>query len=197
MISRPWNIINIRLLEYCLCLPPQSVAFSLKYHWKGSFGLIQDWNYMRMNPQTLRTPHVAAFLTVIITETIFQETFHWNVFWPRDLDLWPMKLTFNLGLDILTLDLHAGIQICMSVRLGARVVTNRHTYTDDVKTISIGKSQTWSVIKKFQHKIIILLETGPNKNPCIISCGSCLKYCAAIRFSILKYTYHQDYYWML
>ena len=91
----------------------------------------------------MKTPHVAVFITVISVSRFFgnsiheiiddlQETFHWNthwnVFWPRDLDLWPMTLTYKLDLDILPLDLHAEIQVRMSVRLVVRVVT--HTQTD-------------------------------------------------------------------
>ncbi len=66
-----------------------------------------------------------------------------NVFWPSDLDLWPMTLTFGLGLDILPLDLHTEIQVCMSIRLAVRVVTHRQTdrHTDDVKTIAPDTSQ--------------------------------------------------------
>ena len=34
----------------------------------------------------------------------------------RDLILWPMTLTYVLALDILPLDIHAEIQVCMSIR---------------------------------------------------------------------------------
>ncbi len=49
-----------------------------------------------------------------------------------------MTLTFTLDLDILPLDLHAEIQVFMSVRLAKRVVTHGHTdrQTHDVKTIT-------------------------------------------------------------
>ncbi len=54
----------------------------------------------------------------------------WNVsikmFWPRDLDLWPMTLTHYLGLDIHPLDLLAKIPVRMSVRSAGRV---RRTHT--------------------------------------------------------------------
>ncbi len=40
-----------------------------------------------------------------------------------------MTLTFKLDLDILPLDLHAEIQVGMSVRLAMRVVTDTHTDT--------------------------------------------------------------------
>ncbi len=53
-----------------------------------------------------------------------------NVFWPSDLDLWPLTLIFELDLDILPLDLHAKIQVRMSVRSARRVVTHTHTHTD-------------------------------------------------------------------
>ncbi len=38
-----------------------------------------------------------------------------------------MTLTYKFDLDILPLDLHAEIQVHMSVRLALRVVTDRHT----------------------------------------------------------------------
>ena len=52
-------------------------------------------------------------------------------FLTRDLDLWPMTLTYEVHLDILPLDLHAKIQVRTSVRSAVRVVTDtqmdRHT----------------------------------------------------------------------
>ncbi len=55
-----------------------------------------------------------------------------------------MTLTNKLDLDILPLNLHAEIQVRMSVRLVMRVVT--HTQTDDVKTITPDTSHvTWGV----------------------------------------------------
>ncbi len=58
-----------------------------------------------------------------------------NCFWPGDLDLWPVTLTFKLDLYILPLDLHAKIKVCMSVRSAVRA---RHTHrqNDDAKTIT-------------------------------------------------------------
>ncbi len=49
-----------------------------------------------------------------------------------------MTLTFRPDLDILPLDLHAEIQVHMSVRSALSVVTdtNTHTQTHDVKTIT-------------------------------------------------------------
>ncbi len=54
---------------------------------------------------------------------------HLNLFWPCDLDLWPMTLTYKLDLDILPLDLRAKIQVSMSIRL-AGTVRQTHTHTD-------------------------------------------------------------------
>ena len=74
---------------------------------------------------------------------------HNEHFWPRDLDLWPMALTFGLELDILPLDIHAKIQVCMSVRSAVRVRrTDGHTdtQTDNAKTITPITSETWGVI---------------------------------------------------
>ncbi len=47
-----------------------------------------------------------------------------NIIWSGDPDLWPMTLTFNLDLDILPLDLHAKIPVCLSVHWSVRA---RHT----------------------------------------------------------------------
>ncbi len=62
-----------------------------------------------------------------------------NYFWPGDLDLWPMTLTFELDLDILPLDLHAKIQVNTSVRSAVRARhtdTHTHRQNDDAKTIT-------------------------------------------------------------
>ena len=40
-----------------------------------------------------------------------------------------LTLTYKLDLDILPLDLHAIIQVCMSVRSTMRVVTDTQTHT--------------------------------------------------------------------
>ncbi len=45
------------------------------------------------------------------------------------LTLWPWPLTYILDLNILPLDLHAKIQVRMSVCLAVRVVTDRQTHT--------------------------------------------------------------------
>ncbi len=51
-----------------------------------------------------------------------------NIFWPSDLDLWPMTLTFELDLDILPLDLHIKIQGCGFDRSALRArYTHRQT----------------------------------------------------------------------
>ncbi len=50
-------------------------------------------------------------------------------FWPRDLDLWPMTMTYKLDLNILPLDHHAKNQVCLSVRSPTKVVTDSHTHT--------------------------------------------------------------------
>ncbi len=99
---------------------------------------------LKKNAYALKTPHVAVFITVILVSQFFgnsiceviddlQETFHWNtkwnVFWPGDLDLWIMTLTYKFDLHIIPLDLHSEIQVCMSVRSVVRVVTHRQTDT--------------------------------------------------------------------
>ncbi len=59
-----------------------------------------------------------------------------------------MTLTYKLDLNILPLDLHAKIQVHMSVR-SARIVrrtdTHTHRQTKDVKTITPITSETWGV----------------------------------------------------
>ncbi len=53
-----------------------------------------------------------------------------NIFWPRHLDLWPTTLTYERDLDILPLDLHAKIQVRMSVcSLRRATQTHRQTHT--------------------------------------------------------------------
>ncbi len=66
-----------------------------------------------------------------------------------------MTLTYELDLDILQLDLHAKIQVCMSVRsAGIARRTDRHT--NDVKTITPITSETWDVkIENMTCKLII------------------------------------------
>ena len=73
----------------------------------------------------------------------------WNVqmhiFWPRDLNLWPMTLTHELQLDIVPLDqLPKSKSVCLSVRLGSRD-GRMDTHTHDVKTITPIRSETWGV----------------------------------------------------
>ncbi len=87
---------------------------------------------LKKNAYALKTPHVVALQFIYGVECIQFHTLLTtlkNVSWPSDLDLWPMTLTFELVLDILPLDLHTEIQVCMSVRLAVRVVTHRHTDT--------------------------------------------------------------------
>ncbi len=56
-----------------------------------------------------------------------------------------MTLTFELGLDILPLDLHAKIQVCMSVRSSVRARhTHTHTQTDHAKTTTPDAKTTTS-----------------------------------------------------
>ena len=70
-----------------------------------------------------------------ITSGVFIKS---NIFWPGDLDIWPMTLSFKLDLDILPLDLHTKNQVCMSFCSAVRVVTDGWTdrHTDNVKTIT-------------------------------------------------------------
>ncbi len=58
-----------------------------------------------------------------------------NIFWPHDLDFWPMTLTFKVDLDILWLDLRAKIQSDVHL-FGSDSETDTHTLTYDAKTIT-------------------------------------------------------------
>ena len=57
-----------------------------------------------------------------------------------------MTLTFGLDLDILPLDLHAKIQVLMSVRSAVRVVTDTHTMSQ-----LLHPSLTQGVIRQTLH----------------------------------------------
>ena len=68
-----------------------------------------------------------------------------------------MTLTYKVGLDIFPLDLHAKIQVRMSVRSDVRARwTDRHT--NDVKTITPITSETWGVINNFTDAHFFGLE---------------------------------------
>ncbi len=92
---------------------------------------VDPYTIAKKNAYALKTPHVVALPFIYGVGCI---QFHTlletpkNVFWPSDLDPWPMTLSFELDLDILPLDLHTEIQVCMSVRLAVGVVTHRHTH---------------------------------------------------------------------
>ncbi len=53
----------------------------------------------------------------------------WNVPLNIFLTSWPWPLTYKLDLDIIPLDLHAKIPVCMSVRSAVREVTDTNTQT--------------------------------------------------------------------
>ncbi len=67
-----------------------------------------------------------------------------------------LTLTYELDLDILPLDLHAKIQVCMSVRsVGIATRTDTHTHTNDVKTSVLNRSQnSESIITELFDSII-------------------------------------------
>ncbi len=95
--------------------------------------------HSKKNVYALKTPHV-VFLPVICLSFFFGRSIDKlqgsqksmerpiELFWPCDVDLWPMTLTYLLDVDILPLDLHAKIQVCMSVR-SPRRVRRMHTHT--------------------------------------------------------------------
>ncbi len=104
-------------------------------HSKHTGFYLGPWSSPLKTAYALKTPHIVAFLTVILLSRFPRghpieipiETF--LTLWP-----WPMTLTYKLNLDILPLDLYTKIQVCMSVRLVVRVVP--HTYTDTQNTMS-------------------------------------------------------------
>ncbi len=76
------------------------------------------------------------------------------LFWPGDLDLWPMTLTFELDLDIQPLDLHTKIQVRMFVRSPVRARhTHTHTETQIVPKL-LHPSLTLGVIKILSLKCV-------------------------------------------
>ncbi len=93
----------------------------------------------------LKTPHV-VLLPVVFLSSFFGMLLEVNWMSPCtffDLDLWPMTLTYELDLDTLLLDLHAKIQVSMSVRSAGiarrtdgQTDTHTHRHTHDVKTIT-------------------------------------------------------------
>ncbi len=112
----------------CGIITPQSVGKPRLMHTGSLTG--------KKTAYALKTPHV-IFLPVGFLSFFFWQVHlglpgsqsQWTFFWPRDLDLWPMTLTYKLDLDILPSDLCAKIQVHMSVLL-AGGVRQTHTQTD-------------------------------------------------------------------
>ena len=145
----------------------------------------------KKNTYALKTPHV-VFLPVIFLSFLFgRSTGHkvlrsqWNVpviiFWPRDLDLWPMTLTYKLDLDNLPLDLHAKIQVCMYVCSVGRVRwTDRHTHTHrrcqnyyihHVRDVGCN-NRALLALQDFQKTVEEVLDYRPGpKNFSVWECG--------------------------
>ena len=116
--------------------------------------------------------HLSCFLGIFIKEAQLRllATLNNVFFWPGELDLWPMTLTFKHDLHILPLDLHAENQVHMSVRSAVRVVTHTHTYTD---TLTISKllhpSLTGGVLNCYRWAAC--LDNGYTKKHLIKSLG--------------------------
>ncbi len=90
--------------------------------------------HQEKNAYALKTPHfvyvelyssVASLAAASMTSSFIGYWQSKNVFWPCDLDIWHLTLTFELNLDILPLDLHVEIQVRLYVCLAVRVVTHR------------------------------------------------------------------------
>ena len=109
----------------------------------------------------LETPHIDVFLIVILVlllillhhrcspENILGNT-HWNVFWPRDLVLWPTNLTSTWP----PLVLHAEFQVRMSVHFSCES-GNRQTQTTCLKYY------TWHVTDMGCKNLKYLIFIGP------------------------------------
>ena len=74
---------------------------------------------------------------------------------------WPLTLTYELDLDILPLDHHAKIQVCMSVRSAVIVVTHRHThrrcqnyYTRHVRDVGCKHVRNITIYQLDEHHVI-------------------------------------------
>ncbi len=88
-----------------------------------------------------------------------------------------MTLTFKLDLDIRPLDLHTEIQVCMSVRLAVRVVTDRQTHTHtDTQTMS-----------KLLHPTRHIRDVGCKNSSQLILSVIPHRYNRLTRFYIIKY----------
>ncbi len=89
----------------------------------------------------------------------------WNL--PMNIfDLMTLTLTSELDLDILPLDLHAKIQVRMTVRSAVRVrQTHRQTHTYDVKTITPVTSETRGVIICSVIYGVMLRHLNNRQNP--------------------------------
>ncbi len=81
--------------------------------------------------------------------------------------LTPVTLTFDLwpwptNLYVIPLDLHAKIQVCMSVHSSVKVVTDTHT--DGVKIITPITSEMWGVINACGF--LMMLGSYPSLSVC-------------------------------
>ncbi len=64
-----------------------------------------------------------------------------------------MTLTFELDLEILPLDLHAKIQVCMYVCSAMRALKHGHTHTYDDKTITPIADAGGNNLKRFNIQV--------------------------------------------
>ncbi len=121
---------------------------------------VDDIENIRKNAYTLLWKHPTSYSLQLILLQLHGWNHWWSLedipceipietsFLPCNLDLWSMTLTYNLDLDILPLDLHAEIQVCLSVRLAVRVVTDRRCqnyYTRHVTDVGCNYLLTFSL----------------------------------------------------
>ena len=109
-ILRTWHFfsINFLCLEQSICIRKSLLKHNKKMHTLWKHPTSYSW-----------VSSLAALPGQCSWKSIECPNRH---FWPCDLDLWPMNLTYDLY--ILPIDLHTKIQVCTSVRSAVRVVTD-------------------------------------------------------------------------
>ena len=63
-----------------------------------------------------------------------------NIFWPHDLDLWPMTFTYEFDLDLSTWPpcQKSSLYVCLFGRESGNRHTHRHKHSPDGSTIQLG-----------------------------------------------------------
>ena len=79
-----------------------------------------------------------------------------NIFWPCDLDLWPMTLLIKLDLDILYIHLPAKIHVSMLNGLAPRALNDRQTDTQTGPML-YPRQLTWQGMRQSTSVIMKLI----------------------------------------